>query len=180
MHTIARAPLSILPFIFIVVTDAIPDMKQHECTHKMLLMLLLFFRGLLMFFVSLGFYSVTNFLSFVSFAFLFSRYACVCLCLVVWPSSRANIATQRPARCLSFDEAIVKERTRATEEKNEKANSKCSSLARASFIDVCLPDTNKKRKMANGYHSCTHTLISIDLLHHMIYIPVRDLLISVG
>ncbi len=41
------------------------------------------------------------------------------------------------------------------------------------FIHICLPDNNKKGKMVNVYH------IQIDLLHHMINVPVRDLLISV-
>ncbi len=41
------------------------------------------------------------------------------------------------------------------------------------FIDICLPDINRKGKMVNVYHT------QIDLLHHMINIPARDWLISV-
>lgn len=136
-----------------------------------LLLLSFFFTRLLIFFPSLlsRFYSMC-------------MCACVCVVFLVVLTSEHH----KPMSCSMF---VIRRTTRQRnrhresaqeEKKNEKANYNVHCLCTkryiiyiVGFIDICLPDINRKGKMVNVYHT------QIDLLHHMINIPVRDLLISV-
>ncbi len=143
-------------------------MKHHKRTHTdihtqkmlmlMLLLLMLFFVGRLCFFFfsPIVFYSVINFLSFF---FSLVSILCVCVCCFF-----GRPLTSEHHNSMSRSIFVVRRASRQIdrEREREKWESKlyCSLLMYeetyvVGFIDICLPDNNKKGKMVNIYISYT-------------------------